>query len=93
MDRLDQIRRKLDTLGSYDIEECADLDLGIRKHGFRIEPPLPESEVIAFEQRYGILLPPEYRTWWFAQKPGQGLHDRWLSPLSIARNEQKANLW
>ncbi len=26
--------------------------------------------------------------WWFAQKPGQGLHDRWLSPLSIALYSQ-----
>jgi len=62
MNRLDRIRRKLDTLSSYDIEECADLDLGITKHKFRLEPPLLESEVMAFEARYGILLPPEYRT-------------------------------
>lgn len=26
--------------------------------------------------------------WHFAQKPGQGLHDRWLSPLSIALYSQ-----
>ena len=26
--------------------------------------------------------------WWFAQKPGKGLHDRWLSPLSIALYSQ-----
>jgi hypothetical protein len=62
MNRLDRIRRKLDILSSYDIEECADLDLGIKKHGFRLAPPLPELEVVAFEERYGIVLPPEYRT-------------------------------
>jgi hypothetical protein len=61
MDRLEQIRRKLETLASFDIEECADLDLGIRKHRFRLEPPLPDAEVGAFEERYGISLPPEYR--------------------------------
>ncbi len=55
--RLDRIRQKLTTLGSYDIEECADLDLGIRKHMFRLEPPLPETEVAALEERYGISLP------------------------------------
>ncbi len=59
--RLDRIRGKLSTLGSYDIEECADLDLGIRKHRFWLEPPLPEAEVAAFEERYDISLPPEYR--------------------------------
>lgn len=26
--------------------------------------------------------------WHFAQKPGEGLHDRWLSPLSIALYSQ-----
>jgi len=59
--RLNQIRRKLDRLLTYDIEECAGLDLGIREHRFRLEPPLPEAEVAAFEERYGISLPPEYR--------------------------------
>ncbi len=61
VNRLDRIRLKLRTLGSYDIEECADLDLGIRKHRFRLEPPVPEEEVAAFQEQYGILLPPEYR--------------------------------
>ena len=62
LNRLDRIRRKLDTtLRSYDIEECADLDLGIKKHRFRLGPPLPESEVAVFEEQYGISLPPDYR--------------------------------
>lgn len=51
----------MNTLGSYDIHSCADLDLGITKHRFRLEPPLPEAEVSAFEERYGIKLPPDYR--------------------------------
>ncbi len=62
MDRLDRIRRKLDTLGSYDIEECAGLDLGIKKHRFLLDPPLSEPEVAAFEKQYGISLPLEYRS-------------------------------
>ncbi len=61
MDRLNRIRRKLDQLLAYNIEDCADLDIGIRKHRFRLEAPLPESEVASFEERYGVLLPPEYR--------------------------------
>ncbi len=68
MNRLDQIRRKLDMLSSYDIEECADLDLGIKKHRFRLEPPLPESEVAAFEEKYGISLPSDY--WAFITSVG-----------------------
>jgi len=60
-DRLEQIRRKLKILSSYDVEECVDLDLGVRKHRFCLAPPLPESEVAAFEERCGILLPAEYR--------------------------------
>ncbi len=61
MERVRRIRRKLDTLGSYDVEACADLDLGIKKHRFRLAPPLPESEVMVFEMRYGISLPSDYR--------------------------------
>ena len=36
-------------------------DTGARAHGFMIGPPLPEPEVAAFEQRYRIVLPDEYR--------------------------------
>ena len=60
-DRLDRIRRKLSTVGSYDVEECADLDLGIKNHRFRVEPPFPEMEVATFEKQYGISLPSDYR--------------------------------
>ncbi len=60
--RLNRIRRKLDTLRAYDIVECSNLDLGIRKHMFRLESPVPEAEVTVFEERYGISLPPEYRS-------------------------------
>jgi hypothetical protein len=61
MNRLDKIRRKLDQLSNYDVEECARLDLGISKHGFRIEPPLSEAEAAVFEEQWGILLPQDYR--------------------------------
>ena len=61
IDRLNQIRRKLDQLLTYDIEEYASLSLGITKHKFRLEPPLKEEEVLAFEEQWGISLPPDYR--------------------------------
>ncbi len=51
MNRLEQIRRKSDQLLTYDIDECAQIDLGITKHRFRLEPPLLEREVAAFEER------------------------------------------
>jgi hypothetical protein len=34
---------------------------GFDSHGFRLEPPVPEQEVQAFERRYAISLPREYR--------------------------------
>jgi len=34
---------------------------GSDSHGFRFNPPLPETEVLAFEQKYKISLPEDYR--------------------------------
>jgi hypothetical protein len=61
MNRLDTIRRKLDKLRDYDVEACAELDLGIRKHRFQVELPLSEAETSAFEEQWGIKLPADYR--------------------------------
>ncbi len=61
MNKLDKIRRKLDQLRNYDVEECVQLDLGISKHRFRVEPPLSEAETAAFEEQWGISLPSDYR--------------------------------
>ena len=61
INRLEEIRRKLVQLLTYDIDECARLDLGVTKHRFQLEPPLLEVEVVAYEERWGISLPPDYR--------------------------------
>lgn len=34
---------------------------GADSHCFRIGPPLPEDAVVAFEERHGVKLPPDYR--------------------------------
>ena len=34
---------------------------GAGGHGFVLNPPLPEDEAIAFEQRHAIRLPADYR--------------------------------
>lgn len=34
---------------------------GAERHGYRLNPPLPESSVAAFEAKHGILLPEGYR--------------------------------
>jgi hypothetical protein len=34
---------------------------GVRGHQFRLNPPLSERQVSAFEGRHGVQLPPEYR--------------------------------
>jgi len=87
--RLDRIRRKLGTLSSYDIEECADLDLGVKKHGFLLAPPLLESEAVAFEERYGILLPPEYRI--FVTSVGSSGAGPYYGLLSLAKATDHLN--
>src|SRR5512136_2105747 len=87
--RLDRMRRKLSTLGSYDIEECANLDLGIRKHRFRLEPPLPEAEVAAFEEQYDISLPPEYRD--FITSVGSSGAGPYYGLLSLAQATDHLN--
>ncbi len=83
MDRLDRIRRKLETLASYDVEECADLDLGIKKHRFRLEPPLSESEVMILEERYGISFPSDYRA--FITSVGSSGAGPYYGLLSLAQ--------
>ncbi|WP_326835920.1 SMI1/KNR4 family protein [Amycolatopsis rhabdoformis] len=47
-------------------------------HGFRLEPVLPEHDVVAIEERFGARLPPAYRSFVlevgaFGAGPGYGL--------------------
>ncbi len=89
MDKLDQIRRKLDQLLTYDIEECADLDLGVNKHKFRLAPPLLESEVMVFEKGYGISLPSDYRA--FITSVGSSGAGPYYGLLSLAQATDHLN--
>lgn len=34
---------------------------GAEKHGYRLNPPLPESSVATFEAEHGVILPEGYR--------------------------------
>ncbi len=34
---------------------------GVAKHEFKLRPPVPESELVAFESRHGVVLPEDYR--------------------------------
>jgi hypothetical protein len=71
-DRLRAIGRKL--------EQCTSL------HGFRPPgPPVPQSDVSAFESQHGVTLPEEYRAFLFEFGPGGGgPGDDGILPLSRA---------
>lgn len=43
---------------------------GAEQHGLRLRPPLPEEEIDAFERRYAVALPAEYRA--FLARAGEG---------------------
>jgi hypothetical protein len=55
--QLSRIPEKLDTARSKGCE-C----FGSESHRFRLNPPLPESEVSAFEEKHRIRLPADYRS-------------------------------
>ncbi|MEV4973670.1 HEAT repeat domain-containing protein [Streptomyces scopuliridis] len=49
--RLAEAAKRPDALGAF----------GAESHGYRLNPPLPESRVAAFEAEHGIVLPEGYR--------------------------------
>ena len=56
--RIGEILRKLEVARGMPGSEQW---FGVRKHQFRMRPPMAESELIAFEQLHGVVLPEDYR--------------------------------
>ncbi|MFF5081214.1 SMI1/KNR4 family protein [Actinoplanes sp. NPDC000266] len=64
------MRAKLDAAAATPGEH-----FGAGAHGFRLGPPLPESDVTAFEHDHGVRLPDDYRA--FITTVGNGGPGRW----------------
>ena len=58
LDQIERIRRKLATVPQADGRSRS---FGEEKHGYRLRPPLGESQVADFEDRHGIRLPEGFR--------------------------------
>ncbi len=56
--RIGEILRKLEMARS--IPGC-EAWFGVGKHQFRLNPPLAEAELVAFERQHGVVLPDDYR--------------------------------
>lgn len=56
-DRMAEIAAKLNELVDKDVELKT---FGARSHRYQINPPLPLSELRAFEQQFGVTLPQDY---------------------------------
>jgi hypothetical protein len=55
----------------------------LRKASLRLEPPLCDEEVAAFEARHGVVLPVEYR--YFITRCGNGGAGPWYGLLPLAK--------
>ncbi|MGV9273241.1 SMI1/KNR4 family protein [Streptomyces griseosporeus] len=58
---------------------------GARTHGYALAPPLPASEVRAFEETHGIALPAEYRSFVAEVGDGPAGPGHGLMPLTAPR--------
>src|SRR5437899_422192 len=65
LDRLRRILEKLEQVRARRLS-C----FGSEKHGFRLNPPLTEAELDAFEKKNHVRLPNDYRT--FLKDAGNG---------------------
>jgi hypothetical protein len=74
------------------LRELADQDpqlerFGADTHRYAFRPPLPEAEIRAFEERHGVQLPPEYRSFVAQVGDGPAGPGHGLMPLTVPRPE------
>jgi SMI1 / KNR4 family (SUKH-1) len=55
---------------------------GVEKHHFRLRPPLPKSELLAFERHHNVVLPEDYRQFLLLASDGGAGPYYGLEPLS-----------
>jgi hypothetical protein len=83
--RIERILRKLEHVRESGIS-C----FGSEKHGWRLNPVLPEAVISAFESEHGIRLPDDYRQ--FLSRAGNGGAGPYYGILPLARWHSTA-LW
>ncbi len=82
--RIVEILKKLETARRI---PGAEAWFGASKHQFRLRPPMPEAELVAFEQSHGIVLPDGYRQFLLLAGDGGAGPYYGIEPLS------KWNYW
>ena len=78
-DRLERIRERLQLLARCDAQLQV---FGAHQHEYRLEPPLDEAEVAAFERTHGVSLPEDYRAFLTTLGNGGAGPFYGLAPLS-----------
>lgn len=83
LERLRRIETKLRSAAGRGLHA-----FGGEYHGFQLLPPLAEEQVVAFEQRYEVELPPEYRAFITILGNGGAGPDYGLFPLAEALHHE-----
>lgn len=78
MDKFDAINRDLKTLRE---SKKALKVFGAASHGYRVNPPLSEEEIIAFEAQHKVKLPEDYRQFLMRVGNGEAGADYGVFPL------------